>query len=709
MAADENPGGELELAALAARVAQLERQVAELMRGMKYEAVPEPAAARAVRQPEPTPAETMRHPAPSLEALMPGIARPASSPPPPMPAPMAGMQHTAPERSLENRLGSQIFNMIAVLAILIGTALFLKLAIEREWIGPVARVLIGLAAGAGLVVWSESFRRKGFAAFSYSLKAVGSAVLYLSLWAAFQLYHLLPAGVALFAMVLVTAWNGFMAWSQDAELLAAYGLIGGFVTPLLLATGGNHETFLFTYIAAIDLATVLLMRWKPWQRLLLPAFATTVGYFIGWYAKFFHEGVANIMDAESWTTTIFVLAFFALFALLSVKGFKTGADERGEIVIPVLIPLANAAFVSLALYSVMQDSGLHAQLAWLMVVLAALYLGLARVQATAVAGAMHLASAVVFLTIAIPLKASGHSLTTAWLVEGLVLYWAATRVEAESGAPAKVLEVLSACGYALGLMSLAVHWSMGYLVGAIGMPRRYTLDAHASFFNANLGTALIAIGVVGGAALLAAAPAKGNARALSAALMAIDAVAVLLTLREVGMSAFGEAFHAAFASAEFATALIGLTVLATAAWAGYRASRIEGFASAAGVAGATLVVFNLLTVLTGVREIGALWSRAEGDLQRSLTISGFLMVYGASLLAAGFWRRSAFVRWQGLILLLFTIMKVFFSDISGLSQGYRVASFLGLGALLMAVSFAYQKDWLGLRVTAAADEPGGER
>ena len=29
-----------------------------------------------------------------------------------------------------------------------------------------------------------------------------------------------------------------------------------------------------------------------------------------------------------------------------------------------------------------------------------------------------------------------------------------------------------------------------------------------------------------------------------------------------------------------------------------------------------------------------------------------------------------------------------------LSQGYRVVSLLGLGALLMAVSFAYQKDWL---------------
>ena len=73
------------------------------------------------------------------------------------------------------------------------------------------------------------------------------------------------------------------------------------------------------------------------------------------------------------------------------------------------------------------------------------------------------------------------------------------------------------------------------------------------------------------------------------------------------------------------------------------------------------------------------------------------MLYGAILLAAGFWRRAAFVRWQALILLIFTILKVFLSDVSGLSQGYRVASFLGLGALLMAVSFAYQKDWLGLK------------
>jgi hypothetical protein len=38
-----------------------------------------------------------------------------------------------------------------------------------------------------------------------------------------------------------------------------------------------------------------------------------------------------------------------------------------------------------------------------------------------------------------------------------------------------------------------------------------------------------------------------------------------------------------------------------------------------------------------------------------------------------------------------------------------VLSFLGLGALLMAVSFAYQKDWLSLRDTPPSTESEGRK
>jgi uncharacterized membrane protein len=79
------------------------------------------------------------------------------------------------------------------------------------------------------------------------------------------------------------------------------------------------------------------------------------------------------------------------------------------------------------------------------------------------------------------------------------------------------------------------------------------------------------------------------------------------------------------------------------------------------------------------------------------TYSAWFMIYGAILLGAGFWRRSAFLRWQALVLLAVTIAKVFLVDVSELAEGYRILSFLGLGALLLAVSFVYQRDWLNLR------------
>ena len=141
--------------------------------------------------------------------------------------------------------------------------------------------MIGLIAGAALIAWSERFRSHGFAAFSYSLKAVGSGILYLSLWAAFSFFHLVPAGAAFAAMILVTAFNGYMAWVQDAELLALYAIVGGFSTPILVSTGENHEVTLLSYVLLLDIAVLVLVLLRPWSRLLFAAFVGTVLMFSG--------------------------------------------------------------------------------------------------------------------------------------------------------------------------------------------------------------------------------------------------------------------------------------------------------------------------------------------------------------------------------------------------------------------------------------------
>jgi uncharacterized membrane protein len=591
-----------DLAALSARVESLEREIALLRQG---DSVPPPPPVRS---------------APEIAMQIP-----------------ASRFRSQAQGSLENRIGSQLFSRIGIVALLIGATWFLKLAMDNHWIGPTGRILAGLIAGAALVLWSERFRRQGFNAFSYSLKAVGSGVLYLSLWAAFQLYHLMPAGVALGAMILVTAWNAYMAWAQDSELLAAYALAGGFATPLLLSSGGNHQIFLFTYLLAIDIATVALVRLKPWPRLLLGALPVTVAYFIGWYVQF------NSAD-QLLTSLLFVALFFIAFASVPIGRLEgTPAPHRhAGIIIDVLVPMGNAAFGSLAIYALLQDSGHHDLLPWMVIVFAAIYLGLMRLPQTRVASAVHLSLAVVFLTIAIPLKASGRWITIGWLAEGVALLWVASRLAtpATESTPASVPRILRRL--ALGALAL------GFL-GLISFP--FLFDRY---------------------------------------------------------------LQTAFLNSRFLTALFGIAALAIAARISLRASAQDAEASASWrqIAGGSIIAINFVALVAGVREIETFWNRAatdsEGELQKALAISAFFMLYGAALLAAGFWKRSAFIRWQALILLVFTIGKTFLYDMRDLSQGYRVVSFLGLGALLMAISFAYQKDWLSLREPAPPPKPNSE-
>ncbi|HWZ52538.1 MAG TPA: DUF2339 domain-containing protein [Granulicella sp.] len=591
----------------------------------------------------------------------------AATPPPPRPPHIQPARSKAapPKDSFEERLGSQIFNRVGILALLLGATWFLRLAMDNHWIGPLGRVLVGLLAGAALMLWSERFRRQNVIAFSYSLKAIGSGVLYLSLWAAFQLYQLLPAPAAFLLMLVVTAWNAFMALSpgdpsQASELLAVYALAGAFATPLLLSTGINHQAFLFSYLLAIDLATVLLVRLRqsqsqPWPRPLLIALLSTIAYFIAWFVDFYSP-------AQLVSTSIFLALFFFTFltvplapelpvTCLPSDPQQDGAGQGSDHPVPaqlaaisdILLPLANAAFASLALYSILEDAGHHAALPWFSLLFAALYLTVLRLPQRAAARAIHLSLAVVFLTITVPLKASGAAIPLAWLAEAVSLFWAASRFEAATSSSVeadplpRALRLLATGALILGFLGLLLHplW-----IGPLPT---------TAFLNRRFATAL--------AGILAFAASAAIARA---------------------------ALHRP---------------------SGPAASHTAWFQ----IAAASIIALNLVALQAGVLEIETFWYPASGyapysdaPLQTALSISAFFALYGAALLAVGFLRRSAFLRWQALILLQLAIAKTFLYDVRNLSQGYRVVSFLGLGALLMAISFAYQKDWLSLRANSSA-------
>jgi uncharacterized membrane protein len=534
--------------------------------------------------------------------------------------------------SLESRIGSQWFNRIGILAVLIGMAWFLKLAMDNHWIGPLGRVMIGLIAGAGLIAWSERFRGRGYTIFSYSLKAVGSGTLYLSLWAAFSLYHLIPPGAAFAAMILVTAFNGFMTWAQDAELLGLYAIAGALSTPILVSTGENHEVTLFTYLLVLNIATLVLVALRPWSRLLFGAFAGTAIMFGGWWSEYY-------TNDQFGRTTFFLTAFFLLFAFaprLVRADLEDGAPHSvWDHLALVVMPVANATLGFLTYYALFDWFKSEWAGAWLAVGFAAFYLLMLHLpsrgrlrESTALLSALHLTAAVVFLTIAIPLKTHGRWLTIGWLVEGAALLWIAFRVRL------RLLRVLALLCLALGFIALVTV---------------NPTAADTPIFNERFGSYCAGIAVFAFAAWIAMkAKAERDAE-------------------EPGMGAGTWPVIAAMA----------------------------------------VITVNFLILLAVGLEIDNYWWTLSwrGDwrmlhdyeMYAQFTYSVWFMIYGAILLGVGFWRRSAFLRWQALALLSATIIKVFLYDMSELSQGYRILSLFGMGALLLAVSFAYQHDWLKLR------------
>lgn len=552
-------------------------------------------------------------------------------------APHAGAAgpHSHARASLESRIGSQLFNRIGIIALLVGMAWFLKFAIDNHWIGPLSRVIIGVVAGIGIIAWSEWFRTRAYKAFSYSLKALGTGILYLSLWAAYNLFALMPAWAAFFAMLLVTAANAWLCWRQNSEILAFYAAVGGFLTPLLLWSAGSKEVTLFGYLLLLDLAVLALVALRPWSRLLLAAFLCNAIYAVGWYVEHYSSAAFAL-------TASFVVVFFLLFSaapqllrnlrLASAKASLTIEDN----LVLLLLPLLNALLAFAELYALLSEPVNATLRSWVAFAFSAFYLGMLRVaRLPSLAGTptrlpgTYLLLSVLAFTGAILLACSGRLIAVGWSAESMLL--------------------------------LALAWRLGI--------RMFHLLGRAVLGLAFTATVSLNIALHG-------------------------TVRVLWNER-------------------FATYLAGVAAGVFAAWvAGRPQATSLGPGEAAGqtselsrrldmiFAGAGATTLLMVGVCL---EIGTYWSTqyqlTAGDrkLDEQFSYSAWTMLFGAAMLATGFWRKASLMRWLGLVLLALNIGKVFLFDLRSLSQGYRILSFLGLGLLLLSVSFAYQRDLLRLR------------
>jgi uncharacterized membrane protein len=353
---------------------------------------------------------------------------PGAEAPPPLTATVAASE--APRtidritkgRDLEALIGGNWFNRIGILAIILGSGFFLKYAFDNQWIGPSARVMIGFIIGIGFIGSGELFRKRDYRYYAHGFSGGGIAILYLTVFAAFSFYGLIGQVPAFLFMSLVTILAVLLAAVYDALAIAILGLLGGFLTPVLLSTGKDNQVGFFSYLILLNLGVLGLAYFKQWRILNYLTYGATFLLALAWMAEWY-------APEKLWLTVTFFTILFVIYALLAV--FHNIIHRRPASGLDILLIFVNASIYFAATYTLLQ-ANYYLYLGLFAVLMSAFYLGLGyltfsrdREDKYLILTFLGLAS--IFLTLAIPIQMSQHWVTMAWALEGAVLTWIGLR------------------------------------------------------------------------------------------------------------------------------------------------------------------------------------------------------------------------------------------------------------------------------------------
>ena len=139
--------------------------------------------------------------------------------------------------------------------------------------------------------------------------------------------------------------------------------------------------------------------------------------------------------------------------------------------------------------------------------------------------------------------------------------------------------------------------------------------------------------------------------------------------------------------------LLAYAVPAGFAWAFQRALTTRGLERWSRLAGVAALALAFLYISLEVRHLfhGNRLDRGGTTDGEWYAYSAAWLVYGGALLALGIVRRHAPLRLAGLIVGAVVAVKAFGFDMATLTGLYRAASFLGLGASLVAIGWLYQR------------------
>lgn len=293
---------------------------------------------------------------------------------------------------------------VGALLILIAFGWFVSYAFVHNWIGPVGRIGLGLAAGAVLLI-AGKLRMAKKQNQGIVTMILGSTTILLSLLAGHHIYNFFTPLTMLSSMLVVTIGVGIFSVTEKSKALAISSIGLAAITPALLAANIGAAGLL-SYVTVIVAGTIWVVALTKWRALTLVALGITVAYCLSFLGA---------PEATEQIALWFVYGFSILFFGINILHYL---QEKTKVYAPdVFTTLITGALLLIwILVATTASVELFVLLAWAVLFSGVVYLLHQRVDTPVPVGAYGVLAGT-FLATATWVTFSGAALTIAYALE----------------------------------------------------------------------------------------------------------------------------------------------------------------------------------------------------------------------------------------------------------------------------------------------------
>ena len=338
-------------------------------------------------------------------------------------------EYTTSETNFEKYIGENLFGKIGILIFIIGIGFFVKYAIDQNWINETARTLMGYAVGAGMLVLAERLHKR-YHTFSSLLAGGAFGIYYLITAIAFHYYDLFSHTMAFVILCATTIFMSAVSVLYDRKELAVTALVGGFIAPFIISTDSSSIIRLQIYIGILNIGMFCLAMYKKWAILPMVSFAFT--YIILWGTT----AIGSFTDNEAVTIypTLFAFAtlFYVIFLLPIVFILRTQYSENTRLGLLAIITANSFMYLIYGDFLLQHFEVSSDTTAYLAFFIAAVNLAIHlylrfRVEGQDTLRNLMLGLAVTFASMGIPILFSTANVLMVWAAEAVLLLWLFTK------------------------------------------------------------------------------------------------------------------------------------------------------------------------------------------------------------------------------------------------------------------------------------------